>query len=149
MTTRADLVAEARTWVGTRYHHQGRLKGVGVDCIGLIGGVALACALPGAREWAEDAPLHAYARRPDATLLMASCSRFMDRVPNATDIQPADVLVFAIEGEPRHFALVSALRPTRVIHAYALLSARRVVEQSLPIAKAQMLAAFRFRGVMA
>ena len=25
-------VAEALTWLGTPYHHQGRVKGVGVDC---------------------------------------------------------------------------------------------------------------------
>ena len=149
MTTRADIVAEAREWIGTRYHHQASLKGVGVDCIGLIGGVALACGIEGAREWADDTTLHDYARRPDATLLMSSCLRFMERVPNAADVQPADVLVFALDGEPRHFALVSSVNPTHVIHAYALLAARRVVEQSLPIAKARVIAAFQFRGIEA
>lgn len=29
---RAAVVAEARTWLRTPYHHQGRVKGVGVDC---------------------------------------------------------------------------------------------------------------------
>jgi len=29
-------VAEAMTWRGTKYHHKGRVKGVGVDCGGLI-----------------------------------------------------------------------------------------------------------------
>lgn len=32
MTTRAQVVAEALTWVGTPYQHQGALKGVAVDC---------------------------------------------------------------------------------------------------------------------
>lgn len=32
MTTRKQIVDEALTWVGTPYHHQGRLKCVGVDC---------------------------------------------------------------------------------------------------------------------
>lgn len=31
-----QAVAEALTWLGTRYHHQGRVKGVGVDCGTLI-----------------------------------------------------------------------------------------------------------------
>ena len=35
-----DIVTEARTWVRTPYHHQARLKGVGVDCAGLVIGVA-------------------------------------------------------------------------------------------------------------
>jgi NlpC/P60 family putative phage cell wall peptidase len=33
------IIAEARSWIGTPYAHQGRLKGVGCDCLGLILGV--------------------------------------------------------------------------------------------------------------
>lgn len=29
---RADVVAEAMSWVGTPYHHEGAVKGSGVDC---------------------------------------------------------------------------------------------------------------------
>ena len=29
---RAMVVAEARTWLSTPYHHRGKLKGIGVDC---------------------------------------------------------------------------------------------------------------------
>jgi NlpC/P60 family putative phage cell wall peptidase len=36
MHFRDELVAEAKTWVGTKYHHKGRVKGAGVDCGGLI-----------------------------------------------------------------------------------------------------------------
>ena len=44
MNTISDqLVQEARTWVGTPYHHQARVKGVGVDCANLIAGIAEAC----------------------------------------------------------------------------------------------------------
>lgn len=32
MTTRELVVQEALTWLGTPYHHQGRIKGAGVDC---------------------------------------------------------------------------------------------------------------------
>ena len=37
--TRAAIVAEALSWVGTPYRHQASLKGVGCDCLGLIRGV--------------------------------------------------------------------------------------------------------------
>lgn len=37
--TREEIVAEARTWLGTPFHHQGRVKGVGTDCAGIIAGV--------------------------------------------------------------------------------------------------------------
>ena len=33
------IVPYAREWMGTPYHHQEALKGVGCDCIGLIRGV--------------------------------------------------------------------------------------------------------------
>lgn len=29
---RARVVAEAQSWLGTPYHHRGRVKGAGVDC---------------------------------------------------------------------------------------------------------------------
>ena len=36
MPTRDEIVAAARGWIGTPYRHQGALKGVGCDCLGLI-----------------------------------------------------------------------------------------------------------------
>ena len=39
MTDSAKIVAQARSWLGTPYHHQARLKGVGCDCLGLLRGL--------------------------------------------------------------------------------------------------------------
>ena len=36
---RAAVVAEARSWLRTPYHHEARVKGVGVDCAHLLIGV--------------------------------------------------------------------------------------------------------------
>lgn len=33
---RAAVIAEARTWLRTPYHHRGRIKGAGVDCVHLL-----------------------------------------------------------------------------------------------------------------
>lgn len=41
------IVAEARSWIGTPFAHQGRKKGQGVDCLGLLIGVAAALRLRG------------------------------------------------------------------------------------------------------
>jgi NlpC/P60 family putative phage cell wall peptidase len=56
----ARIVAEALEWVGTPYRHQGSLKGVGCDCLGLVRGVWRAVygkepEAPGpyAADWAE------------------------------------------------------------------------------------------------
>lgn len=150
MTTRADVVLEARRWLDTPYRHQARKRGVAVDCVGLIGGVALALGMPGAAEWMEDRALHNYARTPDPALLLAACARFFDPVPTISRARAGDVLLFTLAEQPRHFALVSETRdgvPFRIIHAYALLAARRVVEQSLPVANAKVVAAYSFRGI--
>lgn len=37
---RQAIVDEAKTWLETPYHHQGRVKGVGVDCAQLVAGIA-------------------------------------------------------------------------------------------------------------
>lgn len=44
---RADVCAEARSWLGTPYHHMGRVKGRagGVDCAQLVWAVFHACGL--------------------------------------------------------------------------------------------------------
>ena len=36
---RARIVAAARSWLGTPYHHQASLRGVGCDCLGLVRGI--------------------------------------------------------------------------------------------------------------
>ena len=33
---RAAVVAEARSWIRTPYHHMGRIKGAGADCLSLL-----------------------------------------------------------------------------------------------------------------
>lgn len=36
---RAEIVSAARLWLGTPYHHQASLRGIGCDCLGLVRGV--------------------------------------------------------------------------------------------------------------
>lgn len=42
---RAAICAEARTWLGTPYHHMARVKGAGVDCLQILIGVYSAVGL--------------------------------------------------------------------------------------------------------
>ncbi len=39
MIDTATIVRRARGWLGTPYHHQASVKGVGCDCLGLIRGL--------------------------------------------------------------------------------------------------------------
>jgi len=40
---RQAVVAEAKSWVRTPYHHEGRVKGAGVDCLWLLYAVYTNC----------------------------------------------------------------------------------------------------------
>lgn len=44
---RQAIIDEARTWLGTRFHHGQWVKGAGVDCLGLIYGVYRAVGIVG------------------------------------------------------------------------------------------------------
>ena len=88
---RARIVAAARSWIGTPYHHQASVKGVGADCLGLIRGVWRdvygedAEHPPGySRDWGEAAG--------EETLLEAAARHLV-----ATSVElrrPGDVLIF-------------------------------------------------------
>lgn len=61
MTQTEKAIAEARTWLGTPYHHAARIKGVGCDCGNLLCAVYEAAgAIPPTdpRPYAEDWNLH-------------------------------------------------------------------------------------------
>lgn len=113
---RARAVAAARSFVGTRWHHQGRAPGAGLDCVGVAVLAARAAGL-------EVRDLEGYSRRPDGRSLMATVEAQADPVP-ASDIQPGDVLVFRIDVHPQHVGV--AVGEGRMVHALA--QTRSVVE---------------------
>jgi hypothetical protein len=120
--TRAQVVAQARTWLGTRWQHQGRVRGAGVDCAGLLVCVAQSLGLR-----VTDVP--GYGRQPLGDTLRRLCEQQLVPVPLAA-LQPADVLLLRFNTEPQHLALVGD-HPAglSLLHAYA--QARRVVEHRL------------------
>lgn len=116
--TRAQFVAEARTWLGTPYRHQGRLKGVAVDCIGLALCVARDVGI-------SDFEFSGYQKRPDGTLKSHMDSK-VEPVSFAL-AQPADLILFQFNNCPMHVGILS--ENWQVIHAYA--PNRKVVEHRI------------------
>jgi NlpC/P60 family putative phage cell wall peptidase len=124
---RADVVAEAWSWIGTPYQHQGSLKGVGSDCLGLLRGVwrALLGAEPEAMppytvDWSE--------ARGDEVMLQAA-ERWLQ--PTGSDFQAGDVIVFRMRQGfiAKHLGIVSVGGTApRFIHAY---TGHGVVENAL------------------
>jgi NlpC/P60 family putative phage cell wall peptidase len=153
--TRAEIIAEARRWIAVRtpYQHQACKIGVGADCIGFIGGVALACGIPGAAEWHASPEFRNYSRDPDPRTLYRACYQFLLPIEiNAARL--ADIYVMMIppmedprgKYPPRHFSMISQEEPRYIIHSYA--QARKVTEHRLDdVWTKRIVAAFRFRGV--
>lgn len=141
MTTRADVVAEARKWLGTPWIHQHRAKGCGVDCAGLVICVARDLGLlPAAFD------ITGYSRMPDGTLL-AVCDEHMDRI-NRSAMQPGDVLVVATEHDPQHMGFLGDYRHGGLSLIHAASKSGRVIETRLMFAINQKFrGAYALRGV--
>jgi NlpC/P60 family putative phage cell wall peptidase len=111
---RFDIVSIARTWLGTPYHYQASLRGVGTDCIGLVRGIyrelyGLDAETPPAysRDWAEG---------QGRETLIEAARRHLIEIPK-TDASPGDVLVFRYRaGALAKHAGVMA-HPRTMIHA--------------------------------
>jgi cell wall-associated NlpC family hydrolase len=134
-----SVVEKAREYLGTRWHHQGRVKGVGVDCIGLIMCVAYDLGLG---DWRG---VGGYGRLPTGGRLRTDLSEALDSVP-LDEMQPGDILLMRFAGEPQHVALLSTMADGRLgmIHAHA--AQRKVVEHGLDaIWKSRIIAVYRFK----
>jgi cell wall-associated NlpC family hydrolase len=134
----AQIVSEARAWVGVRYAHQGRSR-EGVDCIGLPVCVRAALGLP-----ALD--VSGYERETTDSAMLDYCRAHMTEIA-PSDLQPGDVLV-CVNGTVRHMAIVAdyLYGGHSIIHAW--LPARAVVECRLDEKfMAGVTACFRFPEV--
>jgi cell wall-associated NlpC family hydrolase len=135
VTTHADIVAEARTWVGTPFKHQGRLKGIGADCGGLVLRVGQALGL-----LAYDvAPT--YGRQPSGNDMRRICAELFEW--RGAVWEPGDILLLAFTGEPQHVGIASDIG---IIHVYA--QVRRCVEHRLDAEwRARVRGVYAYRGL--
>lgn len=139
-----SVVNEARLWLGTRFHHQGRVKATehhqgGCDCIGLIIGVAknleLISPITGKPLTLYDQ--QGYSRYPDGVALQQAMAACLPEIA-VTELEPGDILLLKFEENPQHVAIVSDYGDKLgIIHCYA--QARKVVEHGLDISWQQRI----------
>lgn len=137
---RAEIVAAARSWIGTPYRHQASLKGVGCDCLGLLRGI-----------WrdlfgAEPEAPPPYGRDPASggEALLGAASRHLLPIDGAR-FGPGDVLLFRWRDRLpiTHCAVASC--PGAMIHAH---EGAAVAEVAIaPWWGRHLAAAFRFPGI--
>jgi NlpC/P60 family putative phage cell wall peptidase len=133
------VVAAARAWLGTPYHDQASLKGVGCDCLGLARGV-----------WrevvgAEPVPVPPYSRDWGETgrreVLFEGAAQAMIRIP-VESAGPGDMILFRMRRGAivKHVGILT--EPDRFLHSYDRLG---VIEEPLTDAWRRRIAfAFRF-----
>lgn len=115
MSLPENIVNEARSWKGTRFQHQGRLKGQGVDCVGFISEVAKNVGLLDVEIPADYAPTE------DGKIMLQLLREHMELVE---EMQPGDVIALCDPALrepsiPRHLAFVTEIRlnTTLICHA--------------------------------
>ena len=135
IVTREMIVAEARKWLGTPFHHQGRVMGHGVDCAGLVACVGKALGLT-----CFDAT--GYGRSPDPRAMGGILARELVGIP-VPEARLGDVLWMAFDKEPQHVAIVTDVG---IIHATSAIG--RVVEHGVnEIWRRRIRGAFAWPGV--
>lgn len=144
-TTREAIVAEARTWVGTPFRHQARVKALGVDCVGLIVGVCRALGLV-----APGFDVRAYPRLPDGHTLIAECDKHLRAIAR-DEMRAGDAIVARFDSGPQHFGIVAAYRHGGLAIIHAASSRGRVIETRLQFGAAprsmKFVAAYALPGV--
>ena len=141
--TPAAIVDAARALIGTPFHHQGRVPGVGVDCAGVPILVARALGLT-----APDFDVNGYSAAPDGSTLQAYCDAHLD--PAADPQLGGVVLVAWKDGPPQHLGVVVPYLHggLAMVHAESRRH-RRVIETRLLFGAAMRLVrAYTFRGVV-
>jgi NlpC/P60 family putative phage cell wall peptidase len=111
---REDIVRVARSWIGTPYHHQGSVRGIGADCLGLVRGVwreiygyEAEAPPPYSRDWAEAG---------GAETMLAAAARHLVAIAPAT-AAAGDVVIFRLRpgAIAKHAAILSSEKT--MIHA--------------------------------
>ena len=136
------IIVDARDWLGTPYHDQASLKGVGCDCLGLARGVW--------RELVGDEPfpIPPYSRDWGETgtreVLAEGARRMMIEVAPA-EAGPGALVLFRMRpgAIAKHVGILTT--PSRFIHAYERLG---VIEEPLTPAWQRRIAfAFLFPSI--
>ena len=133
------VIAAARSWLGTPYHDQASLQGVGCDCLGLVRGVWREVVgaepfpiPPYSRDWGETGPNE---------ILAEGARRMMPEIA-CSEAGPGALVLFRMK--PRAIAKHAGILtgPGAFLHAYERLG---VIEEPLTASWARKLAfAFLF-----
>lgn len=135
MKSRQEIIDFARTFIGSPFHHQGRVK-AGIDCAGLAIVVGAWIGSP-----IEDC---VYKSKPTRGIIISQLTKTLERI-DPEEALPGDILVFWMyrRGYDQHIGIRT---DKGMIHTYADIGF--VTENGFnEYWKKRLMAAFRYRGV--
>lgn len=134
--SREKFLALVRSYIGTPFHHQGRLPQVGLDCAGVVVCAAKECGVG-----VDDQ--QGYARTPANGMLEQAVIAHCERI-QLVEVVSGDIMLFRFLKEPQHLAVYDA---GMLIHAYS--SVGKVVRNSFDEAwRKRLVAVYRMKGMI-
>jgi hypothetical protein len=148
MATRKQIVDKAREYVGTPFQHQGRIKGMACDCVGLPLMVAEELGLKDVNGKAilVATETRIYSSQPmDSEVLTTAKNRLIE--VSKSEMRDGDLVVMRVPSVPCHVALVSTVCGVAgMIHAIS--DVGKVVESIMDFKwQRRIVGVFRFPGV--
>jgi len=146
VSLRDDIVAYARTLLGTPFHMNARVPRVGIDCAGVLVLAARRCCpfVP------EDFDLPPYTGTPDGHTMIEWCNKYMGAPVTKAMMQPGDACVMRTANYPQHLGVIGrhAHGGLSLIHASNSASPPRVIETTLVwLPNQRFIAAYQFPGM--
>lgn len=132
---KAKIVSAARSWIGTRFKYQGRIKKTneqsgGCDCFGIIIGIADELFISSKNgDYLKNFDVRSYSAIPNSDELLSFCKNHFIEVKK-NEISPGDIVLFSFNKAPQHLAIIAEINnQLTIIHSYIM--AKKIVEQSL------------------
>lgn len=148
MRKRKEVIEHARSYVDTPFHAKGRVRGLGIDCVGLILCVAEDLNLKdiiGAPLLRTD--YTQYSDQPVGRFVQDRCRERL-QLKSTSEMKPGDVVTMRIPIEPCHVGIISEHNGTLyLIHAYS--GTKKCVEHILDAAwRRRIVCVFQFPELM-
>lgn len=124
------IVNVARKWLNTPFHPQGRLKGIGCDCVGLIVGIASELNIKSKQGgYIQEYDMQDYDYKNDSSVLVHTINLHLEKTNEMTT---GDIIIFEFDESHFHLGLLSYISTTRVQLIHSCYTCQKVVEHRMP-----------------
>lgn len=113
MTQREEFVRIALTWEGVPWRKTG-CRRTGVNCLGLLVGVAKECGF--LTDIAKKEAAANFTRPHVRGFMLERAKDSLDTI-NRHEMLPGDLLLFRFNNDPAHIAIVTRTKPLMIIHS--------------------------------